>query len=138
MDIIELGAQLLSDTMGLDLPREQVADALNKLLSDGNGNLDLAGLAGRFAASGGLADVVGSWLGDGPNAGISANDILDLFGNAEVDNFAANVGADRGTAASGLAQVLPEIMDKASSGGSILESLGGAGGLLGAAKGLLG
>ncbi len=138
MEIIELGAQLLSETMGLDLPREQVAGALNKLLSDGSGSLDLAGLASQFAASGGLAAVVGSWLGDGPNAGISANDILSLFGDARVGDFAASIDADSDSAASGLAQVLPEIMDKASSGGSILESLGGAQGLLGAAKGLLG
>ena len=52
-------------------------------------------------------------------------------------DFAASLGTDTGTAASGLADVLPQLMDKASSGGSLLDAAGGVGGLMGAAKSFL-
>ena len=138
MDLMELGAQLLSETMGLQGDNSNVIGALTKLLGDGQGNIDLAGLASKMAANGNLGNIVSSWLGDGANSSISAQDILGLLGEGNVADFASSLGADTGTAAQGLSQVLPEIMDKASSGGNILESLGGAGGLLSAAKSLLG
>ena len=138
MDIIKLGAQLLTETMGLQADSDDVVGALTKLLGDNQGNIDLGALAGKMASSGNLGSIVSSWLGDGANASISAEDILGLLGEGEVADFASSVGSDTGSAANGLSQVLPEIMDKASSGGNLLESLGGAGGLLGAAKSLLG
>ena len=59
-------------------------------------------------------------------------------GSDRVGAFASKVGVDTGTAADGLADVLPQVMDKASSGGSLLDMAGGASGLLGAAKSLFG
>lgn len=137
MDLMKIGAQLLSETMGLKADNNNIITALTKLLGDGQGNIDLAGLASKMAANGNLGNIVSSWLGDGANGAISAQDILGLFGEGAVSDFASSVGADTGAAAAGLSQVLPEIMDKASSGGNILDSLGGVGGLLGAAKSFL-
>ena len=45
MDIIEIGAQILSDNLGLDVDKESLTQALTDLLGDGQGNIDLAGLA---------------------------------------------------------------------------------------------
>lgn len=137
MDLIQLATQLISDKLGLQVDDATVASALSSLLGDGGGNIDLAGLAGKMASSGGLGSIVQSWLGDGANAGISAADVLGLLGEGEVANFASRVGTDTGTAASGLADVLPQLVDQASSGGSLLESAGGLGGLMGAAKSFL-
>lgn len=137
MDLMEIGAQLLSEKMGLQADNNDIVPALTKLLGDGQGNIDFAGLASKMAASGNLGNIVSSWLGDGANGAISAQDILGLFGEGAVSDFASSLGADTGTAAAGLSQALPEMMDKASSGGSILDSLGGAGGLLSAAKSFL-
>jgi uncharacterized protein YidB (DUF937 family) len=90
-----------------------------------------------MASSGDLSSVIGSWLGDGGNAGISAESVASLFGSAEMADFAAKLGVDPSDAMSALSGVLPQLMDKSSSGGNLLDSLGGAGGLLGAAKSLL-
>ena len=137
MDIIELGTELLSDKLGLQVDAQTIASALSGLLGDGQGNIDLAGLASKMASSGELGDIVSSWLGDGANTGISADTILGLLGESQVADFASSVGTDTNSAAAGLADVLPEMVDKASAGGKLLESVGGLGGLMGAAKGFL-
>lgn len=137
MDILQLGAQLLSERLGLSLDTDTIAEALSGLLGDGQGNIDLAALAGKMAASGDLGDIVNSWLGDGANTAISADSILNLLGEGELTDFASRLGTDAGTATAGLADVLPQMMDQASSGGSLLDAAGGLGGLMGAAKSLL-
>ena len=101
MDILELGAQLLSDKQGVQIDSAQIQSALSSLLGDGSGNIDLAGLASKMTADGGLADVLSSWLGDGANAGISADSVLGLLGEGQVAEFARMLGTDTSTAASG-------------------------------------
>lgn len=136
MDIIELGAKILSEKLGVNLDPATIAPALSGLLSNSGGELDLAGIATKMASSGDLSSIVGSWLGDGGNAAISADSVMSIFGSDKVAAFASQLGVDSGTAAGGLAEALPEIMDKSSSGGNLLEMAGGASGLLGAAKSL--
>jgi len=137
MDLMSLATQLLSDRLGLDVDADTITSSLQSLLGGDNGELNLAGLAARFANSGGLGDVLNSWLGDGANAPISAQTILDVLGRADVSAFADRVGTDTDTAAAGLSDVLPQLLDKASSGGELLASVGGASGLLGMAKSFL-
>lgn len=137
MDILQLGTQLLSDRLGLQLDSDTVASALSGLLGDGQGNIDLAGLAGKMASSGELGSLVSSWLGDGGNSAISADSILGLLGDSQVSDFASKLGTNTDTAAAGLADVLPQMVDKASSGGNLLDAAGGLGGLMGAAKSFL-
>ncbi|MEO0438291.1 MAG: YidB family protein [Pseudomonadota bacterium] len=134
MNIIEMGVSLLSEKLGLDLDPNAVAPALNGLLANDSGELDLTGLAGKMASSGNLSAVIGSWLGDGANDAISPESIMSLFGGDKVGAFAQQLGVSSDEAASGLAATLPEMIDKASSGGSLLDLAGGAGGLLGAAS----
>lgn len=137
MDVIQMGAQLLSEKLGLQIDSGTIESALSSLLGDGQGGIDLAGLASKMASSGELGSVVSSWLGDGGNSAISAESIMGLLGDSKVSDFASTLGTDTGTAASGLADVLPQLMDKASSGGSLLDAAGGVGGLMGAAKSFL-
>lgn len=137
MDLLQLGAKLLSEKLGLQVDTDTITSALSSLLGDGKGNIDLAGLASKMASSGELGGIVSSWLGDGANSAISADSLLKLLGESQVSDFASRLGTDTGSAAAGLAEVLPQLMDKASSGGSLLESAGGIGGLMGAAKSFL-
>lgn len=138
MDLLQLGAKLLAEKLNLQLDNDTIVTALTTLLGDSNGNVDLAGLAAKMASSGQLSNVISSWLGDGQNDPISPENIIGLLGRGSVDTFASQVGTSSNQAASGLADVLPMIMDKASSGGSLIEAAGGLGGLLGTAKSLLG
>ncbi len=136
MDIIKIGTDILANLLGDSVDRDQIANALTGLLGDGKGGIDLAALAGKMASSGDLSSVLGSWLGDGDNSGISPDSIAALLGNANIADFASKLGIDASTAASGLAEALPQMMDKSSSAGSLLDSVGGVDGLLGAAKSL--
>lgn len=137
MDLLEMGAQMLSAKLGVDVDSATMKSALSSLLGGSSGNIDFAGLASKMASSGELGNVLNTWLGDGKNAAISPNTIVDLLGQEQVRDFASRVGTQPSTAASGLSDVLPQLMDKASSGGSLLESAGGIGGLMGAAKSFL-
>ncbi|MFK8043549.1 YidB family protein [Congregibacter sp.] len=136
MDIMEMGASLLSDKLGMDLDPSTVSSALSGLLSNADGQIDFAGIASKMASSGDLGAIVGSWLGDGENSPISADSLSSIFGSDKLAEFAGKLGTDAETAGSGLADVLPQLMDKSSSGGSLLDMAGGAEGLLGAAKSL--
>jgi uncharacterized protein YidB (DUF937 family) len=97
----------------------------------------LDSFARQLTSSGELGSIVSSWLGDGVNSTISAESVLGLLGEGGVSDFAATLGTDTNSAAAGLADVLPQLMDQSSSGGSLLDAVGGSGGLLGAAKSFL-
>ena len=137
MHLTQLASQLLSDKLGLNIDQATITSAMSSLLGDGSGNIDFAGLASRMASSGELGTILNSWLGDGANAAISADSIMGLLGQDKVADFASQIGTSSGDAASGLAHELPQVMDKASSGGNLLEQAGGIGGLMGAAKSFL-
>lgn len=137
MDILQLGAQMLSQSLSGQVDNDAAGSALSNLLGDGKGNIDLAGLASKMASSGELGNILNSWLGDGANDSISADRVLSLLGDAQVAEFAGKVGTDTESAARSLADVLPQIVDKSSSGGSLLEAAGGIGGLMDAAKSFL-
>ena len=57
MDLLAMGAQLLSAKLGLNVDKDTIASALQSLLGNADGKLDLAGLASRFASSGSAGTV---------------------------------------------------------------------------------
>lgn len=70
----------------------------------------LAGLLEKLRASG-LDDVVGSWIGMGKNAGISADQLGQVLGGDFLGQLAQKTGLPANEAASGLADMLPRIVD---------------------------
>ena len=139
MDLIEMGTQLLTEQLGIDVDAQTVRSALDGLMGDGHGQLDINGLISKFSG-GDIAGLLGSWLGDGANQTLSADTVGQLFGQENLSQFAGKVGVSTESAAGGLADVIPQLIDQASSGGALLEQFAGGsgGGLLGAAKSLLG
>lgn len=134
MDILQMGASMLSEKLGTDIDADSISSALGGLLAGPDGNADLAGLASRFAANADFGDLLGSWLGDGANEALSTDGLMAIFGGDQIAGFAEKLGVDATEAAGGLAEVVPAMLDKASSGGNLLDLAGGAEGLLGAAK----
>ncbi len=134
MDIMKLATDLLTQQFGGAVSAEGAGNAISGLLGDGKGGLDIAGLASQLAANGGLKDVLGSWLGDGANSAINPAQLMEIFGNDKLAAFAGNLGVDQQQATEGLSEVLPNLMDKASSGGNLLDSVGGIGGAMDFAK----
>lgn len=138
MDLIEMGTQLLRQQLNIDVDAATVNRALSQLVGDGQGGIDLAGLASAMMQNQDLGALLGSWLGDGANQSISAGKVEEIFTSEQLGQFADRLGIGSQEAARGLADVLPQLMDKGSSGGSLLDQFGGATGLLGAAGALFG
>jgi uncharacterized protein YidB (DUF937 family) len=78
-----------------------------------------------------LMGAVQGLIGDGQNAPMSPDQVTGLLGEDKVAAFAAEAGVDTRTASTALSDALPGIIDKLSSGGSLLDGLGDARGLLG-------
>ncbi len=134
MDIKSFATQLIMDKIGGANDSGAAQSALDELTS-GSGGFDLKDIVGQFTGSGGdLANIAKSWLGDGANEGISPQQVQEAIGGDKVEAFAAKLGIGRDEATSGLADLLPDLIDKSSRGGDLLDSIGGASGLAGLAS----
>lgn len=67
----------------------------------------------------GMADVVGSWVGTGANANISAEQITAVLGHGPLADMAAKMGVTPQQAGETLAGLLPEAIDRLTPGGQI-------------------
>jgi len=130
VDVKSIAAGMLADKLGVD--NAQVGGIMDKLIGNGD-KMDVAGLLGNLKENG-LGDVAESWLGDGENQSISADQLKSAIGSEDLTQAAAQLGTDENSLLGGLQAALPQLVDKASSGGSLLDSLGGLGGLGGMAK----
>ena len=140
--LLKIGAQAFinsnkSGEAGSGLDIGNLGGALSGLLGGGQSGLDLGLLISKFSSAG-LGNLVNSWLGDGANESISANQITEMFGSSQISEFASKLGLSQEEAAGGLSDAIPQMMDKASSGGSLMDSIGGISGALGAAGKLFG
>lgn len=130
MDIMNLAKGMLADKVGGD--SNVIGGVMDSLLGGGD-KMDLGSLVSGLKEKG-LGSVAESWLGDGENKDISADQLKDVLGGGEVAAAAAKLGTDEDSLLDGLKNALPQIVDQSSSGGSLLNSLGGLGGLSGMAK----
>lgn len=144
MNLLKMGAQMFinskgSGDAGSGLDIGNVVAALSGLAGKGGGGqgLDLGGLLSMMN-SGGLGDMAKSWLGDGDNDQITPNQVTDMFGADKIADFASRMGISNEEAAGGLSDALPHMVDKGSSGGSLLDSLGGVSGAIDMAGKLFG
>ena len=134
MDFKSLATQILMEKIGSANNSGAAESALDDLVG-GKSGFDLGDVVGQFTGAGGdLADKAKSWLGDGANDSISPAQIQDAIGGDKIEAFASKLGIGREEATSGLSQILPELIDKSSKGGSLLSSIGGAEGLAGLAS----
>jgi len=136
MDLLKMGASMIegnSDDATTGLNIDDIAKALNGLVGNGEGGLNLVTFVSGLSENG-LGEIVGSWLGNGENKSISLEQITTLLGSDKVSAFAAQLGLSEESAAGALAEVVPQVVDKATSGeGSIMdEMLANAGGPQGA------
>jgi uncharacterized protein YidB (DUF937 family) len=77
---------------------------------------DLNGLVAALQ-KGGLDEQVKSWLGPGANLPVTPEQLRAVLGNAQVQEFARQLGLPVDQALKTMAQYLPEIVDKASPNG---------------------
>lgn len=129
-DLLKEGAEIIyenSDDSTSSLDIESIIDALENLLSNGSGSIDLGGILASLSKNG-LGEIVGSWLANGNNKSISSEQIINLLGSDKIENFAKELGLTQESAANALAQAVPHMIDRTTSGeGSIVdEMIGGS------------
>jgi len=136
-DLLKMGGELIQNnsddaTTGLDI--SDIANALGGLLGNSEGGLDLGSLVSSLSQNG-LGEIVGSWLGEGENASISLDQVKELLGSDKISEFASKLGLSEESAAGALADALPQVVDRATSGedsmvGDLLAQVGGVGGAM--------
>ena len=129
MDLMQMGTQLLASKLGSGANSGAITSALGGLLSGGDGKPDLGGIVKAMQGKG-LGSIAESWLGDGKNEDISTDQVREVVGSDKIADMAAKLNTDEGSLLDSLKDALPQIVDKSSSGGSLLS----ADGLMGMAK----
>ena len=129
MDVMEIAAKMLADKLGLDA--SATASGLQSLF--GGDGLDVSKVV-SLLQQGDLKEIVGSWLGDGANMNIDPAAIVKALGADKIESAAGIMNTSSDNLAGGLSDVLPALIDKSSSGGNLLDTLGGAEGIASLAK----
>ncbi len=80
----------------------------------------LTGLVSKLKDSG-LGDQVESWIGLGENKTIDANQATSALGGNFIQSIAAKLGVSHEEAANGVAEALPQMVDKLTPNGVIEE-----------------
>lgn len=78
----------------------------------------LSGLLDKFKAAG-LGDHAASWVGTGQNLPVSGDQIHTALGGDFIQQIAGKLGIDPGQASSGLAHLLPQLVDKLTPNGAV-------------------
>ena len=96
-------------------PQNQLLSLITGLVNQHGG---LEGLLQQFAAKG-HGDHAASWVGTGQNLPISGDHINQVFGADKVQQLAQQAGLPAAAVSSGLADLLPKVVDHLTPQGSI-------------------
>jgi uncharacterized protein YidB (DUF937 family) len=94
-----------------------VMDAVTHLIN----NPETGGLQGLIKTfqDNGLGNEVASWIGTGQNMPVTPDQILQVIGNDRLQSIAQKFGLSPQTLTSGLAEMLPHVIDKLSPNGQL-------------------
>jgi len=114
--------QLAGTVMGATNAQQQDPVPQGNLIGGVMGMIDSAGglpaLLQKLKDSG-LQDQVASWIGTGANQPVSSDQIEQALGEDQIQQIAQQAGVAPEQATSGLAQLLPQVIDKLTPGGEL-------------------
>lgn len=90
------------------------------MVSETSDSLDLNGLVEKFKKAN-LSDTVSSWLSNGENKPITAKHIDEVFDTEKLKAFASSLKMEITEAKEMLAKAIPDLVDKFSSDGKLLD-----------------
>lgn len=93
-------------------------DSLLPMLMKGGGIGSLGGLLGKFTGAG-LGNKANSWVGTGDNEPLDPDEVEQALGADQLDKIARDAGVSRDEAKSGLAGMIPGLVDQMSPGGNL-------------------
>jgi uncharacterized protein YidB (DUF937 family) len=106
--------------VGRRLPKtgNPLLDSLLPTLVAGGGIGGLGALLGKFTGAG-LGNKAHSWVGTGPNEPLDPDEVERALGADQVDKIARDAGMSRDDAKSGLAGIIPGLVDTMSPKGTL-------------------
>ncbi len=108
---------LLENVLGIGTQQSQ-GSMLQVALQVLEQNGGLPGIISKFE-HGGMADHVGSWVGTGANMPISGAQLQEILGSGSIGEIAQRLELSHADASSGLAQTLPQVIDKLTPDGQV-------------------
>jgi uncharacterized protein YidB (DUF937 family) len=78
----------------------------------------ISGLAQQFSAHG-LGSIISSWIGTGQNMPISGEQLQNVLSSEQIERVASQAGVSPEAAISGLARILPLVVDHLTPDGEI-------------------
>lgn len=112
-----------------DNPLIQIA--MQMLSGNGQNSGGLGGLIDAFQKAG-LGQQMDSWIGTGQNLPIGADQISNVLGSDKIKDIAAQLGMSHGDVSGGLADMLPQLIDKITPNGQVPGDTGSLESMLGA------
>jgi uncharacterized protein YidB (DUF937 family) len=112
-----VGSLMGGRQQGSDSPLLQMALQMLANRSD-TGAGGLGGLINSFRNAG-LGEQLKSWIGTGQNMPISADQLTAALGSDKIRDIASQLGLPHGDVSGGLAEMLPQLIDKLSPNGQL-------------------
>jgi len=108
----------LGGTMGTSGSGQAQSPLLQIALQLLQQNGGVSGVLDKFR-QGGYADQADSWQSTGQNMPVSGNALQEVLGSGSIGQIAQQLGMSHGDAAGGLAQMLPQLIDRFTPDGQI-------------------
>ena len=114
------GIAVVADSLlpGSDKQKQLTSAALSRISDPATGGL--LGLVNTLRQLG-LDDVVSSWISTGENKPISSEQVQNALGEGQINQMAQNMGVSRQEVSTGLAGLLPQLIDKLTPDGKLPE-----------------
>ncbi|GKS69831.1 hypothetical protein W03_18350 [Nitrosomonas sp. PY1] len=122
MDLFEkIASKFVTDTNNDGkIDAQDVANTFKSLVSETSDSIDLNGLVEKFKKAN-LSETVSSWLSNGENKPITAQHIDEVFDTEKLKAFANSLKMEITEAKEMLAKAIPNLVDKFSSDGKLLD-----------------
>jgi uncharacterized protein YidB (DUF937 family) len=114
------GIAAVADSLlsGSDKQKQLMSAALSRISDPATGGL--LGLVNTLRQLG-LDDVVSSWISTGENKPISSEQVQNALGEGQINQMAQNMGVSHQEVSTGLAGLLPQLIDKLTPDGKLPE-----------------
>ena len=115
------GIAAVADSLisGSDKQKQLTSAVLSRISDPATGGL--LGLVNTLRQLG-LDDVVSSWISTGENKPISSEQVQNALGEGQINQMAQNMGVSHQEVSTGLAGLLPQLIDKLTPDGKLPES----------------
>ncbi len=115
----EMGKGLLGKVLGKGDSQNSLMDIVSGLITNPQTG-GLQGLIEKFKGKG-LGDAISSWISTGENQPVSGDQIQHALGGNLIEQIAQQLGSSKSEVSGGLANLLPDIIDKLTPNGQLPE-----------------